>query len=299
MRIVYNYKRNKEIYKREIPMAEQLLKKIKVEKKELEWLYVPDVEYCEYESCKRSLQLIIPYKRNWVENKKYPLILFIPGSAWHRQEMYNNIPARSELAKRGFAVAEVQYRESDLAIFPAQVIDVKKAIRFIQSIAEQFHIDTENIFISGDSSGGHIALLTGLTAAYGELDTDVENNISCEVKGIISYCAPTDMLLSEGMGPIEDLLGTDYVTNVPNLALSASCVTYLSNERSIPPILMFHGLQDDLVPVEHSRTFFEKLKQYDKEVDYYELENEEHCCPAFWGMEVLDIVEKFVKRNCR
>ena len=228
-------------------MAEQLLKKLQVEKKELEWLYAPDMEYCEYENCKRCLQLIIPYKRNWEENKKYPLILFIPGSAWHRQEMYNNIPARSELAKRGFAIAEMQYRESELAIFPAQVIDAKKAIRFIHSIAEQFHIDTENIFISGDSSGGHIALLAGLTAAYGELDTDIKNNISCKVNGIISYCAPTDMFLSKGTGQMEDLLGTDHVANVPDLAKSASCGAYLSSEKYIPPVLMFHGLQDELV----------------------------------------------------
>lgn len=280
-------------------MADQSLKTLSIEKKELEWLYVPDVEYCEYENCKRHLQLIIPYKRNWAENKKYPLILFIPGSAWHRQEMYNGIPARAELAKRGFVVAEVQYRESDLAIFPAQVFDAKKAIRFIQSLAEQFHIDTENIFISGDSSGGHIALLTGLTAAYGELDSDFKNDISCEVRGIISYCAPTDMFLSEGTGPIEDLLGTDYVTNVPILAKSASCVTYLSDERNIPPILMFHGLEDDIVSIEHSRTFFDKLKQFDKEAEYYELENEGHCCPTFWGKEIIDIVEKFVKGNCK
>jgi acetyl esterase/lipase len=280
-------------------MAEQLLKRLDVKKKELEWLYVPDVEYFEYENCKRYLQLIIPYKRNWVEDKKYPLVLFIPGSAWHRQEMYNNIPARSELAKRGFAIAEVQYRESELDIFPAQVIDVKKAIRFIHSIAEQFHIDTDNIFISGDSSGGHIALLTGLTAAYGELDSDDKNNIGCNVNGIISYCAPTDMMLSNGDGPIEDLLGTDDVINVPDLAKSASCATYLSGERKIPPILMFHGLQDEIVSIENGRNFFEKLKQFDKEVEYYELENEGHCCPTFWGKDILDIVEKFLKRNCK
>ena len=280
-------------------MSEQLLRKLEVDKKELEWLYVPDMEYCKYENCKRCLQLIIPYKRNWEEYKKYPLILFIPGSAWHRQEMYNNIPARVELAKRGFAVAEVQYRESDLAIFPAQVIDVKKAIRFIYSIAEQFHIDTDNIFISGDSSGGHIALLTGVTAVYGELDLEEKNNISCSVNGIISYCAPTDMLLSNGDGPIEDLLGTDNVTSVPDLAKSASCATYLSSERNIPPILMFHGLQDEIVSIENGRNFFEKLKQFDKEVEYYELENEGHCCPTFWGKDVLDIVEKFLKRNCK
>jgi acetyl esterase/lipase len=277
----------------------QLNKRLDIEKKELEWLYVPDVEYYEYENCKRHLQLIIPYKRNWTENKKYPIIFFIPGSAWHRQEMYNNIPARAELAKRGFAIAEVQYRESDLAIFPAQVIDVKKAIRFIHTIADQFHIDTDSIFISGDSSGGHIALLAGLTAAYSELDTDVNTNSTSEIKGIISYCAPTDMFLSEGKGPIEDLLGTDHVTSVPDLAKSASCATYLARDRDIPPILMFHGLQDELVSIEHSRNFFEKLKQLDKEVEYYELENEGHCCPTFWGNDILDIVERFVNRNSK
>jgi acetyl esterase/lipase len=280
-------------------MAEQLLKRLDVEKKELEWLYVPNMEYCEYENCKRYLQLIIPFKRKWEENKKYPLVLFIPGSAWHRQEMYNNIPTRSELARRGFAIAEVQYRESELAIFPAQVIDAKKAIRYIHSIAEQFHIDTGNIFISGDSSGGHIALLTGLTAAYGELDIDMKNNISCKVNGIISYCAPTDMFLSNGDGPIEDLLGTDEVTSSPELAKSATCATYLSDERNIPPILMFHSIQDEVVSIENSRNFFDKLKQFDKEVEYYELENEGHYCPTFWGYDVLDIVEKFLKRNCK
>jgi len=67
----------------------------------LEWLYVPDVLYAEYENCKRCLQLIIPYKREWKEPEKYPLVLFIPGSAWYRQEMYNSLPAASALAKKG------------------------------------------------------------------------------------------------------------------------------------------------------------------------------------------------------
>lgn len=280
-------------------MAKQILETLNIEKKELEWLYVPDVEYYEYEDCKRYLQLIIPYKREWTDNKKYPLIFFIPGSAWHRQEMYNGLPALGELAKRGFAIAEVQYRESDLAIFPAQVIDVKKAIRFIHSLAEQFHLDINNIFISGDSSGGHIGLLTGLTAAYGELDLEENSDATCKANGIISNCAPTDMFLSEGMGPIEDLLGTDKVESVPELAQSASCGTYVSKDKDIPPILMFHGIQDSLVSINHSRNFFHQLKQYDKEVEYYELENEDHCCPTFWGKDILDLVEAFIKRNCR
>jgi predicted esterase len=107
------------------------------------------------------------------------------------------------------------------------------------------------------------------------------------------------MFISNGDGPIEDLLGTDDVTKVPDLAKSAGCATYLSRERNIPPILMFHGLQDELVSIENGRNFFEKLKQFDKEVEYYELDNEGHCCPTFWGKDILDIVEKFVRRNCK
>lgn len=62
---------------------------------------------------------------------------------------------------------------------------------------------------------------------------------------------------------------------------------------------MFHGIEDSLVSIKHSRNFFEQLKEYDKEVEYYELENEDHCCPTFWGNDIIDIVEEFVKRNCK
>ncbi|MGN1147846.1 MAG: prolyl oligopeptidase family serine peptidase [Lachnospiraceae bacterium] len=212
--------------------------------------------------------------------------------------MYNSIPAYAELAKRGFAMAMVQVRESELAVFPAQVTDIKKAIRFLFSIAEQFHIDTENIFIAGDSSGGHLALLTGLTATTGELDEDFERGIPLHMKGIIDFFGPTDLFLSEGDGPIEDLLGTDNVNHVPELTKSASCKTYISAEREIPPILMFHGLEDELVSIEHSRSLFACLQQFDKEVQYYEIEKENHGGAGYWGKDVLDIVEGFLRSRC-
>lgn len=280
-------------------MPKQHFEKIKIEKKELEWLYVPDVVYSESEGITRHIQMIIPYKRVWEDNKRYPLVVFIPGAAWHRQEMYNNIPARSELAKRGFVIAEVQVRESDLAIFPAPIIDVKKAIRFIYTLAEQFHIDMNNIFIAGDSSGGHIAMLTGLTAGYPEYDSDFNSERSCKVNGIITYYAPTDMFLSEESGPMEDFLGTDKMSHVPERAKNASSATYVSKEREIPPILLFHGMEDSVVTIEHSRSLFRYLKECDKEVEYYEVEEEDHGGASFWGKEILDKVENFIKRNCK
>ena len=85
---------------------------IKTERDELEWIYIPDITYCEYGDVKRRLQLIVPYRQEWKGDRKYPLVVFIPGSAWYRQEMYNGIPALSRLAEKGMIVAAIQYRES-------------------------------------------------------------------------------------------------------------------------------------------------------------------------------------------
>lgn len=209
--------------------------------------------------------------------------------------MYNSIPAIAKLAKRGFAIAEVQYRESDLAVFPAQVIDVKRAIRFLYSIAEQFHIDTEHIFLAGDSSGGHIALLTGLTADSNELD-DTETGAPYNINGIISFYAPTDMFLSRKEGPIENLLGVNDVSQAPHLAQAASCKTYITKEKTIPPILMFHGKADETVSIENSRNLFALLQKYDKDVEYYEIEKAGHGGAVYWTDEILDIVENFIRK---
>ena len=78
----------------------------------LEYLYVPDVAYATYGETQRKMQLIIPYRSQWPDGETVPLIVFLPGSAWYRQEMYNSIPALAKLAERGFAVASVQDRKS-------------------------------------------------------------------------------------------------------------------------------------------------------------------------------------------
>ncbi len=278
---------------------------------DLEWLYVPDVEYAQYENCKRNLQMLIPYKREWEKDERFPLILFMPGSAWYKQEMYNSLPALSELAKKGFVVANVQFRESTLAVFPAQVQDVKNAVTFLISKAKEFHIDTENIFLAGSSSGAHIALLTGFSTAGGELTPTQTPNFSCEFKGIIDLCGPTDMfllaeedaseeeLMDERFRPKEDLLGVNHVEEKPELAKEASCKTYIAKEKKLPPVLIFHGTQDVTVSIEQSRNLFELLKRDNKEVFFYEIEGASHIGTEALENEVLDIIVNFVRSHCK
>lgn len=280
-------------------------KDIVIECEDLEWLYVPDVMYVEYEECKRYLQLFIPYMHEWKENKKYPLVIFIPGSAWYRQEMYNSIPAYSKLAERGFVTAVVQYRESRIAKYPAQVQDIENAVLFLISKAAEFHIDADNIYLAGNSSGGHIALMTAFRKANGIYD--VSGADSFQLQGVIAESAPSDLFMCAAetipdfmpadFRPTRDLLGVKELTDNIPLAREASCEMYIKKEVSLPPVLLLHGTEDSQVNVEQSRKLYRELTDAQKTVIYYELCGCDHGGPAFWTDTVLDIIEEFMNEK--
>ena len=231
--------------------------KIATDSGEIQCLYSQNWEYFDYGDCKRHLQILFPYKPEMRDNEKYPLILFIPGSAWHKQEMYNDIPQYALLARRGFVVAAMEYRESDIAVFPAQIEDVYNALNFIPGIADNFHIDISKIFLMGNSSGGHIAMMSVLFNAHGLC------NVLPEIAGVICESGSTDLLICAKeelppwmkIRPSAVLLGVDKIEGHEELAAS-----------------------------HHN-------------VDYYELkENDTHGGMTYYNSTILDIVEEFCKK---
>lgn len=284
-------------------MQKQLFRTMQIVCDDPEWLYVPNVEYADLPSGKLFLQLIIPYQPGLTE--RYPLLLFIPGAAWHSPEVYNSIPAYAKLAERGFVIAVLQHRGSETARFPAPVQDAKAALRFLVTKAEGFHIDVDRIYLMGNSSGGHIALMTALTQAHGLYDSDLYPGVPFDLKGVIACSAPSDLIrcaeepLPEFMRgqprPTELLLGVQNVPAHPELAQQASCGRYITESAAIPPIFLIHGVNDGQVSVEQSRDLFALLRQHNKAVWYLELEAEGHGGSAFWSPEVLDRVEQFLR----
>ena len=278
-------------------------KVIQVECDGLEWLYVPNVTYCEYdEDLKRHLQLLVPYRPEWKRDENYPLVVFIPGSAWYKQEMYNSIPALSRLAENGIVVAAVQYRESTIARYPAQVEDVERAVLYLVSKAEDFHIDTDRIFLAGNSSGGHIALMTVLRSANGIIDVK-EFHVGL-IKGVIGESAPTDIFMCshstipenmpKNFSPCKDLLGVSEIMEDLETAKEASCKMYIDENTPLPPILLFHGAEDCQVDVNQSRYLYDLLNGAGKTVDYYEIEGTGHGGAAFWSGKILDMISSFI-----
>ena len=266
---------------------------------EVQWLYSQDWVYHDYGNCERHLQIIFPAKQKWEEGEKYPLILFIPGSAWHKQEMYNDIPQYAMLAKRGYVVAAMEYRESDIAAFPAQVEDVCNALKFIPGIAENFHIDTSKIFLMGNSSGGHIAMMSVLFGAHGLCER------LPQISGVILESASTDLLICAKaplppwmmIRPSAVLLGVEKIEENEELAKKTSCDMYITEGVELPPVLLIHSEFDPVVSVENSRALYEKLVATQHEAQYFELEgNAAHGGATYYSKPVLDIVQAFCEK---
>lgn len=250
-----------------------MTKEIEVETPELEWLYSQNWEYYDYGNCKRHLQVILPYSHLGLK-KKYPVVFYIPGAAWHKQEMYNDIPKLSELAKRGFAIVSIEVRESDIAVFPAQIEDIKNAVKCVKEKMKEFDLpfDLNKAFIMGHSSGGHLAMMAMLFKEHGLVELP-------SMKGIILESASSDILICSkeplppwmSIRPSAVLLGAENIEENQELARKASCIPYLNTDINLPPILMFHSENDPVVSVENSRTLYEKLEAEHQEVDYYEV----------------------------
>lgn len=100
-------------------------------------------------------------------SQKYPAIIFIHGGGWYKGEPSSYTPMAQQLAARGFVTANIEYRLSGEAAFPAAIHDCKSAVRWLRQNAEKYAIDPDRIGAVGGSAGGH---LCGLLAATGKVD---------------------------------------------------------------------------------------------------------------------------------
>ena len=273
--------------------------------------------------CPRRLYALIPSTKDPIKavygKDGYPCVVFVQGSAWHRQNIYGHMTDHVRLAEKGFVVASVQYRESDLAPFPAQMLDVKCAIRFLRAHAGELHIDPNRLGLWGDSSGAHTALLAAFTAAgpatteaEGEvvaLDCDEYGDQSTEVSCVVDWfgpvaleqmnCVPSAQDHAGPTSPEGALLGGRNVREHLGWARAASPLSYIPDvsDRRLPPALIMHGGRDQLVSFEQSVLLYEALKTKGQEVEFYQLPEAHHGSNGFRTAEALSVVEGFLRSH--
>ncbi|MEQ9565840.1 MAG: alpha/beta hydrolase, partial [Pseudomonadales bacterium] len=130
------------------------------------------------------------YLPNASENP--PLLVWVHGGAWRSGDK-TDVP--SVFVENGFATASVNYRLSPEARFPAQVHDIKAAIRFLRARGEEYGFSTDRIAIAGSSAGAHLAALVGVTNGHSGLEGTVGGNLdeSSDVQAILSYFGASNL----------------------------------------------------------------------------------------------------------
>ena len=155
------------------------------------------------------------------------------------------------LAAKGYAVASINYRLSQHAVFPAQIEDCKAAIRWLRANAAKYHLDPDHIGVWGASAGGHLVALLGTTGSVKELEGKGGNlDQSSRVQCVVDWFGPTDLATMGGShdkpgSPESRLIGGPVQENKEK-ARKASPLTYVSKDSA--PFLIMHGDQDNTVP---------------------------------------------------
>jgi acetyl esterase/lipase len=198
----------------------------------------------------------------------FPVLVWIHGGAWRAGSKKN---ARGlESLDRGVAVASLNYRLSQHAIFPAQIEDCKSAIRWLRAHADKYQLDTDRLVVRGASAGGHLVALLGVTGNVRTFDEGENLDQSSSVTAAIDEFGPTDFLQMDAMdgeigkmdhnakdSPESQLIGGP-IQEHPDKVKLANPLTYVSEGDA--PFLIIHGDQDPLVAHGQSVILHDALK---------------------------------------
>jgi acetyl esterase/lipase len=272
-----------------------------------------DIPY-DHQSDAQKLDIYLPLDGDG----PFPVIFYIHSGAWKmgdKREL-QILPVLRGVV-HGYAVVSINYRSSQEAIFPAQIFDVKSALRFIKANAERYMLDKHRVAAWGASAGGHLAALLGTSAGVAALE-DLSTGYPEEdttVLAVVDWYGPTQDFLqmdaqlietecglpdhSEVDSPESQLLGQN-ITLIPDLVKEASPMTYIT--PNLPYFLIQHGHHDQIVPVQQSIHFsaeIERIAGKDKVTLDVFMKDVYHGDPYFENPQNLSKVFGFLDQHLK
>ncbi len=231
-----------------------------------------DVVYKEVDGKKILLNIALPVDENGKTRENAPLLIWIDSGCWYSDKPGNGgVWGMMKLWERGCAVASVSTRSLATDAFPAQIEDVKAAVRFLRAHAEEYGIDKNRIAVSGASSGGHLSNMLGMSDEFRLFDVGENLEESSQANVVINFYGPTDfsvlldryvgvecIYLALGDKPRKERTLADMTPEMKEIALKCSPITYVTGKSA--PTLTFHGVMDTIVPVSQGALYYEALK---------------------------------------
>jgi acetyl esterase/lipase len=275
--------------------------------------FTSNISYAKIDSIDLQLNIAIPDLTDNNSRHKFPLIIFIHGGGWregHRNAYNGQI---KKAAKKGFVAATISHRLTSiedkngkpLYPWPAAIHDCKAAIRFLKANASAYNIDTTKIGVTGASSGGHLALMLGLTNPSHKLEGNLKIhsnnnkiNVSTKVHAVVNISGPTEMISCHKapiVTPYSEYLLQGSPANNRADYIEASPVTYL--RKNILPIMTLHGELDDVVPFEQALILDEMIKKLGGNHELQSFENQGHVFNKEAAQKSWELLYKFFEKN--
>ncbi|WP_010588300.1 alpha/beta hydrolase family protein [Schlesneria paludicola] len=271
-------------------------------------LVIRELRYREGESKNWALDLARP--KGDVATLR-PAIVIIHGGGWKfgnkSSFSKSDSPAPGNIvdfARLGFVAATINYRLSTEAVWPAALHDCKNAVRYLRAHAKEHGIDPTRIGVWGNSAGGHLALLLGLTESQSKWEGDGPHlDQSSSVQSVFSDSGPIDLVHQHQQDQvrmvIEELFGGPPEGPRLDDYRAASPINYVNGK--CPPTLLVYGAADEQVGIETADQFLVAATQAGhRDISYIRLANVRHCPFSIRRIAFLTpIVNEFFTRTLR
>jgi acetyl esterase/lipase len=260
-----------------------------------------DVTYC----IVGDLQLKMDIYHPTTAMTSVPALLYVHGGGWTKGDKASGWREIWELVNRGYLVAAVNYRLAPEYKFPAQIEDVKCAVRFLRANAQSYGLESARIGAWGGSAGGHLVSLLGVTdASAGFEGSGGHSDQSSRVQAVVDMFGPSDLTQTfSGANP--RILGQVFGARDAGSEIlkRASPVTHVSSDD--PPFLILHGEKDRLVPVTQSLKLYDRLRAADVPATLVIVKNARHgFAPAGGAIspsraQITEMVANFFDQNLK
>lgn len=246
---------------------------------------------------------------------KHKVVVIIYGSAWYG----NNMKAMAYLSigkpllEAGYAVVSINHRSSGDAHYPAQINDVKAALRYIRAHADDYRLDTSFVGITGYSSGGHLSSMAGVTngmkqRTVGTTTIDIEGSVgtcagySSSVDAVVDWFGPVDMARMENCATVKDDKSPEAALIGGAPAEMTDMITLLSPQYYVttqgPRFLVIHGDADDVVPYCQSVRFAQALDEAGRLEQFITVPNGKHG-PVTFNEKTFNTMVKFFNQEAK
>lgn len=225
----------------------------------------------------------------------FAAVLVVHGGRWESGSREDMEGIARRLAEAGFVVVNAEYRLAPAFRFPAPLHDLQQAVRWMRANTGRFRIDPERIGAFGYSSGGHLVSLLATVGGDDPLATPYGGPDS-RLSAVVSGGTPADLrLYGGGRGCPEFLGGT--AMELPQTHALASPITHVTPDD--PPMFLYHGSLDDVVPVQHAEAMYAALTRAGVPAELHIVRGAGHIALAVFNASVVTEAIHFLDRRLR